>query len=289
MLKSEMIPVKISQSKVRLGLLLLLMLFGGFAYTQTIYSALHLNHGTEYKSRRPLKIIQTTTFHYQGKKESFKSYKTLDGAGMLLYDEQYDETGALYARFYYTNDTTRRLRISTVYERWSKYATVKETSHYQYDANDKLINIIVKDADGNIVRQSDITLNKKGDPVELTQYDGAGNPFGKEIATYYYDENKVDYSVISNERRLLSSRTGRIKLEEAHLFPFENEIYNVQGDLISWVSRSNSGDEAVFESDYTYNSFGDCTENSIYEVAVTRKGTRKRTIGRSYNYEYIYE
>lgn len=113
--------------------------------------------------------------------------------------------GTLDASLTYTNDTVHRIELSRVFERWTQFGYSKETAFYTYDKNFFLIGITDKDADANIIRQTNLICNEKGHPIELSLFDGNGNSFGKETATYLYDKNKVVMSVVSNDDRVLSS------------------------------------------------------------------------------------
>lgn len=122
----------------------------------------------------------------------------------------------------------------------------------------------------------------------MSLFDGNGNSFGKETATYLYDKNKVVTSVVSNDGRVLSCDTVKISFTQAGKFPSENEAYNANGDLKNWTSRNLNGTETAFEEEYTYDSFGNCTENKIFKVTVKGDGKRKRENDRIFRKEYTY-
>ena len=145
-----------------------------------------------------------------------------------------------------------------------------------------------KDANGNILRQSDLVCNDKGHPIQLSLLDGSGNSFGKEVATYLYDINKVITSVVSNDGKTLSSDTIKISFKTASLFPNDREIYNTNGDLINWTSKNFKGEETTYEEEYSYDSFGNCIENRIYKVSIKRNGNKKRNIDRIFKKDFTY-
>jgi hypothetical protein len=176
-------------------------------YSQTIYSERRVNMDREYKTKRPRRIVENIVFHNADEKETTKNVMSFDDAGMLILEERFDGSGTRTARFFYTNDTINRLKLSRSYERWEPYHFVKETTIYGYNGSKNLISITSKDDNGNVLRFSELTNNENGDPVLLVSYDEAGRPFGKETATYIYDQNKVVTSVISNSGRVLSSDT----------------------------------------------------------------------------------
>lgn len=263
-------------------------IIGNLANSQNIYTALHLNQDREYKTKKPKIIVETNTFYNTSSTQVDKNVKTFDEAGMLLIEERYDEDGTLKARLTYTNDTTNRLKLTRTFERWNQSGFSKETAFYNYDSNHFLISTIDKDANGNILRQSDLVCNDKGDPIQLALFDGNGNSFGKEIATYLYDINKVVTSVVSNDGKTLSSDTIKISFKTACLFPNDNETYNANGDLVNWISRNFKGEQTIYEEEYSYDSFGNCIESKIYKVTIKRSGNKKRHIDRVFKKSFTY-
>lgn len=272
----------------KLTILFLLTLLSGLVKSQNIYSALQLNADREYKTKRPKKIVETNTFFNSSGKQVDKNIKTFDEAGMILTEERYDENGTLKARLTYTNDTTHRIKLVRVFERWTQFGYSKETAFCTYDANFFLTGTKDKAANGNIIRQTNIVCNDKGHPIELSLFDGNGNSFGKETATYLYDKNKVVTSVVSTDGKVLSSDTIKISFTEASKFPTDNEIYNANGDLTNWTRRNLNGTETIFEEEYTYDSYGNCTENKMFKVTVKGNGKRKRENDRIFRKEYSY-
>jgi len=272
----------------KLKILFLLTLLSGLVNSQNIYTALQLNQEREYKTVRPKKIVETNTFYNTSGKQVDKKINIFDEAGILLTEERYNEDGNITARITYTNDTTNRLKLTRIFESWNKPGYSKETAFYSYDTNKFLIGTTDKDANGNVIRQSDIICNDKGHPIELSLFDRNGNSFGKEIATYLYDRNKAVTSVISNDGRILSTDTIKISFIKASLFPADTEIYNSNGDLTNWISKSFIGTETIFEEEYVYDNLGNCIENKIYKVTFKNNGNRKREIDRVFKKKYYY-
>jgi hypothetical protein len=188
----------------KLTLILFLTLLSGLAKSQNIYSALQLNAEREYKTKRPKRIVETNTFFNSSGKHVDKAIEVFDDAGMLLTEERYDDNGTLKSRLTYTNDTVHKIKLSRVFERWTQFGYSKETAFYTYDKNFFLIGTTDKDENGNVLRQTNLLFNDKGHPIELSLFDGNGNSFGKETATYLYDKNRVVTSVVANDGRLLS-------------------------------------------------------------------------------------
>lgn len=266
----------------------LLTFIGNLANSQNICTALHLNLDREYKTRKPKKIIETNTFYNTSGTQIDKNIKTFDEAGMLLIEERYNESGTLKARLTYTNDTTNRLKLTRTFENWNQFGFSKETAFYNYDTNNFLTSIIDKDANGNILRQSLHLCNDKGYPIQLSLFDGNGNSFGKEIAIYFYDNNKVVTSVVSNDGRTLSTDTIKYNFNKNNLSPKNKENHNVNGDLVNWTSRNFKGEETIYEEEYSYDSFGNCIENRIYKVTIKRNGNKKRKRDRIFKKDFTY-
>lgn len=266
----------------------LLILLNGLVRSQTIYTALQLNAEREYKTKKPKKIIETNTFYNSSGKQVDKNIKIFDDAGMLLTEERFDDDGTLKARLTYTNDTVNRIKLSRIIERWTQLGYSKETASYTYDKNFFLIGTTDRDANENVIRQTNLICNDKGHPIELSLFDGNGNSFGKETATYLYDKNRVATSVVANDGRILTSDTIKISFLDASKFPSSTETYNTHGDLTNWIRRNLNGSETIFEEEYTYDNFGNCVENKIFKVTVKGNGKRKRENDRLFKKQYFY-
>jgi hypothetical protein len=258
------------------------------ASSQNIYSALQLNENRDYKTVKPKKIVETNIFYNSNGKQVDKNVKTFDEAGMLFTEERFDESVKLKARLTYTNDTTKKLKLTRTFERWTQMDYFKETAFYIYDSNNYLVGIIDKDANGNIIRKTNHLVNDKGHPIELELIDGNGNSVGMETASYLYDKNKVITAVVTNDNDTLSLDTIKISFIKSYLFSGDGEKYNVNGDLITSTRRNLNGTLTELEQEYLYDSFGNCTENSIYKVTVKGNGKRKREIDRIFKKQYTY-
>lgn len=273
---------------LRLIILFCLTFLSGVGRSQNIYSALQLNENKDYKTARPKKIVETNTFYNSSGKQADKNVKTFDEVGMLLTEERFDENGNLEAKLTYTNDTANRLKLTRIFERWTKLGYSKETAFYTYDSNHNLTGLTDKDPNGNIIRQTNLVINEKGHPIELALFDGNGNSFGKENASYLYDKNRAITSVIANDGRVLSTDTIKISFLKTSTFPSDGETYNSNGDLTNWTRKNLNGTVTEFEEEYSYDSFGNCTENRIYKVITKGNGKRKRELDRVFKKQYTY-
>jgi len=271
-------------------IILLLTVFCGYAISQSIDTALHLNQEREYKTKKPKRIVETITFYDTNGKKTEKNIKTFDEAGMLLTEERYDENGERTARLININDTVNRLKLCRRFERWNSSGHSKETTDYAYDTNNFLVSMTDKNANGQITFISKVLCNTKGNPIELLLFDGSGNSYGKEIATYFYDKNQVTTSVIASEGKTLSNSTRKINYEKAYLFPNDLEVYNDKGDLIivKTIDQDGLKINKISEEEYSYDNFGNCTEERAYKVTVKKNGKEKRTIDKIFKKEYTY-
>jgi hypothetical protein len=258
------------------------------AKSQNIYSALHLNEEREYKTRRPKIIVQTNIFYNKNDKQTLKEVHSFDASGMLLNEERFDEDGSLNVRLVHSNDTVNRIVLSSTFERWTKFGYTKELTSYEYDSAKFLIRIVRKDEKGKILTSTEIKNNKKGHPIEMVIFDESGISFGKEIANYFYERNEYVASVLTNDGKLLSSDTNNISYKKAYKFPNEKDEYNEHGDGVKWSSKNFNGTETNFEEEYTYDEFGNCTENKIFKVRYKINGKSKREIDRIFKKKYTY-
>jgi len=274
----------------KLTIFLLLTFISSYAISQSLYPLIHLNQEREYKTKKPKKIVETNIFYNSNGIQTDKNIKTFDESGMLLTEERYNESGELTARLIYTNDTINKLKLSRSFESWNTFGYSKETEYYGYDKNHFLESITNKNANEQITFLSKVLCNTKGDPIELLLFDGNGNPYGKEIATYYYDKNLVTTSVISNVGKTLSNSTRKINYEKAYLFPNNSEVYNDKGDLIivRGIDSNGNATEKISEEEYVYDNYGNCTENKIYKVTVKKNGKEIRKIDRIFKKQYTY-
>lgn len=272
----------------KMTILFCLAFVSGIACSQNIYSALQLNENRDYKTVRPKKIVETNTFYNSTGKQVDKNVKTFDDAGMLLIEERYDERGNRKTKLTYTNDTANKLKLIRIFERWSQLGYSKETAIYTYDSNHNLTGLTDKDANGNIIRQTNLLINEKGHPIELALFDGNGNLIGKETASYLYDKNRVITSVVANDGRVLSTDTIKISFLTAFMFPSDREAYNSNGDITKSTRRNLNGMVTEFEQEYSYDSYGNCTENRIYKLTVKDNGKQKREVDRIFKKQYTY-
>ncbi|MCS3737571.1 hypothetical protein [Mucilaginibacter dorajii] len=270
-------------------LMISLLLMSGAARSQSIFTALHLNEEREYKTAKPRKIIETNTFYNSKGKEVKKAVKTFDSAGMLLTEERFDEDNQLTSRSTYTNDTVNRLVLENSYEDWTKITgTTKETIEYIYDSNNFLVRVLDKNKLGNVYEKFEIINNEHGDPIDLAGYRFNNALFGRESATYLYNQNKAIVSVSKADGTVLSTDTMLIKFKKALQFPTPDMAFNEQGDMINWTTKNFNGTQTFYTAKFDYDNKGNCTNETIYKVTIKPNGKQKQEINRNFKKEYFY-
>lgn len=272
----------------KLKILICLIFITSLVHSQNIFTALQLNENKDYKTGRPKKIVENNIFYSSSGKQVEKDVKTFDKAGMLLMEERFDEEGSQNARLIYTNDTSKKIVVTRSFERWTQQGYSKEIALYFYDNNNHLTGITEKDSKGNIIMQTNLVLNERGDPVELSLFDGKGNLIGKENAHYINEKNKVVTSVIANNGKIVSIDTSNIRMSQAPMFANTNETYNLNGDPTRWIRHNRNGTETIYEAEYLYDKLGNCLENKIYKIITKENGKQKRELERVYKKQYTY-
>jgi hypothetical protein len=57
---------------------------------------------------------------------------------------------------------------------------------------------------------------------------------------------------------------------------------------MGFAAKNLNGTETIFEEEYTYDSYGNCTTNKIFKVMVKGNGKQKREPDRIFIKEYLY-
>ncbi len=258
------------------------------ASAQNIYSALHLNEERDYKGARPKKITETTTFYGNRGNSKNKSVKKFDNAGMLVTEERFDDDNKLNLRLARINDTTNRLILSSTAESWTILGLQKHVITYQYNNQHFLVQIIYQNIAGNVFEHYEIANNERGNPVEISGFAADGSPYGKETATYLYDKNKVITSVIKPDGTILNTDTSTINFKKNIIMPDEGMTFNPQGDLVNWIRKDYKGNKTFFEATLTYDSRGNCINETTYEISTKSNGEHKKQLYSDKKREYTY-
>jgi hypothetical protein len=271
----------------KLAIVILATVITGVVHAQDIVAVLRTNQNTEYKTKRPKKIVETITSHAASGIRVEKSIKLFDDAGMLTMEEYYDEEG-LRRRSAYTNDTINRLRLTHAVESWTATGLVKENNYYNYDAGHFLVSIVTKDAKDNILHQAKITNDQKGNPIELHLFKGNDSLIGKEKAVYLYDKNKVISYLLEYDGSIVSTDTSKINYAIASKYPDSGEAYFPNGDMARYTSTYFDDLRATTSFFYSYDRFGNCVERKEYGVDKKRKGKYQQRLDKEIRKEYVY-
>ena len=273
----------------KLSIILTLTLFSVYGVSQTsILSVLSLNQEREFKTKLPEKIVETNIFYYSTEKQIDKHTKTFyaDGMFILMVEERSDEMGTR-TRLTYVNDTINRDKLlGRSIEQWYHWGGYsKAVAYFSYDENNFLVRWTDVDVNGNTMFVSFVLCNTNGDPIEISLIDGNGNSYGKETAIYDYNRNRVIIKVFSNKGAVLSKYTSTLNFSKASIVNKHRCIYNEHGDIIKSLDISG---KTGYSYEYTYDNYGNCTEQIIYKVTFKKNGKEKRKIDRIFRKEYIY-
>ena len=276
-------------NKLWIVLPLIICVLPGRGQAQNIYTILHLNEPVDYKARRPQKIIERDKFYHGPDTPDFeKIIKTYDTAGMLTRVEYYNRNGDLTSRRRLANDTLRRLVLTDTTERWTSLGYQEETAQYAYDSSNHLTDVVNRDEYGKTIDSYIVSNDDQGNPTEMTGYGPGGEVLGRQTGEYRYTINRVYVHVYSADGRLVSTDTLKIGLRDAYLHPGRGEQYNEQGDIIQSIRVRRDGAADAYHSEYTYDPFGNCTDEKIYRVTQTDNGRLRLHLEQEFKRVYIY-
>jgi len=268
-------------------LTLALLLFTINSYSQNIYSALHLNDERYYKAVHPQKITETNFNYTSNGKEIETQIQTFDIAGMIIKEEDFDESEKLIKRLTFINDTTKHSIIEIILERWNSFGNTTQFDYYSYDTSNFLVGIENKNIHGTIFSSWKIINNEVGNPIEISGFDANGNSYGQETATYLYDMNRVVTHVISNNGQIISTDTLKIKFKKNE-HDDKEDIYNDKGDITRYLSKNLNGTKTSFQINYTYDTAGNCINEEKYIVTMKSNGKQKLKLKSTSQKEYLY-
>jgi len=228
-------------------------------YCQNIYSALQHNRDEAIKEKVPTEVIEENIFYNSSGKEVKKNKKKLNSRKKVLTEERYSQDGKLEARLTYTYDSSGLHSLTRKFERWTNFGYTSETAFYEYDSNWYLIKVIDKTDKGKIIQETVLTNNDKGNPTRLELFDGNGNIYGTELATYDYSLNKAYTQVQDSRGNPLSRDTLTIKFE---IREEGSSKYNDKGDVV---------ESSKYFYEYEYDEFGNWTTMKILKNVKGKK------------------
>lgn len=250
---------------------MLLTCFITRTYSQNIYSALQHDSEEEIRGRIPVEIIEENIFITPTGREVKRNKKRLNELKHVLSEERYNQEGKLEARLAYSYDSSGRHSLTRRIERWTNFGYTSETAFYEYDSSWFLIRVTDKTDKGNTIQETVLTNNAKGHPVKLALFDGNGNSYGYELASYDYEANKA-YTEVQNSKGILIGRdTLTIKFETRTDSKCK---YNDHGDII---------ESPKYFYEYKYDEFGNWITMRIFDNVRGRKKS-DRVFNRRFEY-----
>lgn len=240
--------------------------------SQSIYSALQHDRGVDLRAEPIVeKLIIKTTFINKETSYSKKDIIQVNSKHKIISESRFDRNGKLESRLTKTYDATQQQSLTREFERWHHIMGYQyEVAHYSYDDNGFLINVEDKNQNNITFRTTSITNNENGDPIELTVRNSNAGQFGKEIATYDYENNKALTHVLDYTGEVISESSMTIDFS----VQTNGNIYNRFGDLI----KSNN-----YEYEYKYDKRNNWTKKTIFKI-VDGERTHYQSITRKVKY-----
>jgi hypothetical protein len=256
--------------------ILILILVAGRTEAQrlTLIDALQLNEELDYRTKRPTKIVVTNiSYSIIGKEIRDKIIKTFDKAGLLSTFDFFGDNDSLFARVSYNNDTLNRLKLSRVYEVWSRNGLERETSTYSYDSRNFLIGSLDFDNNGNLIRKTTIICNEKGNPLEISLFDSNNKLIEKEKATFFYNSIKFIRSIVMSDIPVINDKDSlKISIKYESKYPSDDEVYNGYGDKIKWKENRYRDRNMYYEREFNYDNYDNWIDSKIYLVRFRKNG-----------------
>lgn len=238
--------------------IILLLFFASFInsiYSQSIFSALHIDSDLELRKNILVSEITTEiTFFNQNNIERKKEITSLNSKNKIITELRYDSEDNLKERLTRIHDSTATKSISRKIERWHPIVGYSsETAFYKYDEKGFLIKVIDKNQNNKIIRETTIINNEKGNPIELKLKTDSNVDFGIEIAEYDYLNNSVITKVFDKNGKIISTNNGKIDYSKKE----ENDIINEYGDVIK---------SEDYEYEFKYDKKGNWTTQVRYKI-----------------------
>jgi hypothetical protein len=261
------------------GLLLLMWLLSASSILgQSIYTALHLNRPESVRissGRAIIEISEENLFINSLGQEIKKTKKVLNRNFCVLLEERFDDQGKRTERLTRKFDSLEQRTTSRKFERWNNILGYSvEIASYEYDSSGYLIKMTDKTSMGQIIQQAFLTNNNRGHPLKLELYDGNGNLYGTEEATYNYLTNKALTEVKNRNGIVISSDSTTIDFLKSKDIPRQGFIFNEYGDMVS---------SEKYAYEYKYDDFGNWKVKMIFKI-VNGKKKKDRVFKRKIKY-----
>ncbi|MFY8181104.1 MAG: hypothetical protein ACOVLG_04950 [Flavobacterium sp.] len=241
--------------KNRIILLLFFASYFNSIYSQSIFSALHIDSDLELRKNILVSEITTEiTFFNQDNIERKKEITSLNSKNKIITELRYDSEDNLKERLTRIHDSTGTKSISRKIERWHPIiGYTSETAFYEYDEKGFLTKVIDKNQNNKVIRETTIINNEKGDPIELKLKTDRDVDFGIEIAEYDYLNNSVITKVLDKNGKIISTNNGKIDYSKKE----ENDIVNEFGD----ITKSED-----YEYEFKYDKKGNWTTQVRFKI-----------------------
>lgn len=273
----------------RVYIIIFFLLCSYYAKTQSIYWALNINKNNEYKSGKPKKITDSTTYNITTSAQLSTGIKLFDENGMLTYSEYNHITGGYGTLTKYIYDTASRLLVRQDIEYRGYPAVTRSSMHFEYDEKWHLKRVVHKDSAEKLLQITNLVNNEKGHPVQLIEVNSNGIQSRKETAVYDYAKNRVHVTAYAADGNLAFANSLAISHKDASKFPDDKGEfkYNEHGDVIAYPGKLSDGVNANFEIDRTYDKTGNWLENKLYEI-INPNGKKERVLVTVSKREYFY-
>lgn len=241
-------------------LLIIIIIFNSKIQSQSIYSALRHDDKLDLKDNIQVEEIVTDIIFYNTNSiENQKEITIVNSKNKLVREDRYNDQSKIAQKLTFSYDSTQTKSLSRKHEKWHPLLGYSsETAFYEYDPSDFLIKIIDKNKDGKIFRETSITNDDKGNPIELKLKENNNFDYGMETAEYDYENNVVEIKVLDEHGNILSSNKMKIDFS----IKSKDDVVNDSGDYI----KSDG-----YEFDYKYDKKGNWIKQIRYKVVAGKK------------------
>lgn len=241
--------------------------------SQNIYSALHHDRKADLREDSKVRQISSSKFFYNPSGiEKEKEISILNSNQQIISQTRIDSDGEVSARLIFFFDSTGTKCLKRSFENWHPYlGRTLEVAFYEYDSLDHLTRVTEMNENNQMIGETLLKNNERGDPIECKVSVNGSFAKGKEIAEYFYKKNLVLTKVIDEFGIVISSDSGQIDYSVKR---YKNNVYNDFGDLIK---------SERYEYEYSYDDQNNWTKKTIYKL-INGKRKRNRIFKRKIEY-----
>ena len=232
--------------------LTIIFAFGTNLLFGQIFHAFHLNDSLDIKTGHVKEIYEELKF----RKGGIKYLKKLNKRNQVISDERHDSEDNFIAKFTYTYDSLRNLKISEtkefVDESGSHYYNTEE---YEYTEKGHLRKIIYRFNNGKIAQIVLVSTNDRGHPIKTEAFTESDILKGSETANYNYSDNKATFDQRDSQGMIIFSSFFTIDLKKEGQLKKPGFVYDDRGNLIKTPDEFN---------EITYDQYGNWTSIKRY-------------------------